>query len=61
MLTGRWNIGEKEAPADGTKATLELDRAGILLAVYPNTFCSQQLSQMKNSTLIMKLLADCAG
>ena len=59
-LTGRWNIGENEAPSNGSKDILDLDRRGILLAVYPSKFCSQELLKMGDSTLIMKLLADCA-
>ena len=59
-LTGRWEIGGRDAPTNGTKALLDLDRSGILLAVYPNTFCQRPLSEMKDSTLVLKILVDCS-
>ena len=60
--TGSWTVGAAKAPHNGTKELLNLDRRGVLLAVYPKGFCQQQLTKVaKEPALLLNQLVDCAS
>lgn len=58
-LTGRWT------PAEGdntyNQQLFDLDRRSVLMAVYPSTFCKNDLEKnLRNSEKLMKTLISCA-
>jgi hypothetical protein len=60
--TGSWTVGASNAPHNGTKELLDLDRRGVLLAVYPRGFCHQQLAKVaREPALLLNQLLDCAS
>lgn len=60
--TGSWTVGAANAPHNGTKELLNLDRSGVLLAVYPKSFCQQQLAKVpKEPALLLNQFVDCAS
>lgn len=59
-LTGRWDLFDKNAPEGGSEKLFDLDRRSVLLGVYPGTFCKNEINQISDTSILMKILTDCA-
>ncbi len=62
-LTGRWELFDKFVPKGANERLLDLDRRSVLLGVYPNSFCEEEIKGIKGkseASLLMKMLVDCS-
>lgn len=59
-LTGRWELFDKDAPEGGSERLFDLDRRSVLMGIYPSSFCEKEIKEIKETSLLMKRLADCA-